>query len=119
MAADDSGERGERGPTTAHVSGRGAHGVDAPSSTAARLAALAFGTLLALAIAMCARSCAPSALARPGPVAVWAVDRDAHRLVGLDQDLIVARQVRVERPLEVEACADGGAWVLRSADGTA
>jgi hypothetical protein len=55
---------------------------------------------------------------RPGPVVLWTTDRDAHRVYGLDADLLVARRVELDWPLEVESCRDGGAWVLRSGDGT-
>jgi len=57
--------------------------------------------------------------AQPGPVAVWTADRDAQRLFGLDADLIVARRIAVDWPLEVETTRDGGLWVLRSDDGQA
>jgi hypothetical protein len=57
--------------------------------------------------------------APPGPVAVWTADRDAHRVFGLDADLILARRIVADWPLEVEATHDGGLWVLRSDDGQA
>lgn len=50
----------------------------------------------------------------PGAIAVWATDRDAHQVYGLDLDLILARSIPLGWPLEVEACDSGGAWVLRS-----
>jgi hypothetical protein len=52
-----------------------------------------------------------------GDTAFWAVDRDAHRLYGLDRDLLIGRAVPVDYPLEVEPVPDGGTWVLRSANG--
>jgi hypothetical protein len=55
----------------------------------------------------------------PGPTVFWTVDRDAHRLYGLDRDLLIERAVPVDFPLEVETVADGGTWVLRSETGVA
>jgi hypothetical protein len=43
---------------------------------------------------------------------VWAVDRDAGQLVGLDARLYVQVLRPIELPLAVRARADGGAWVL-------
>lgn len=50
----------------------------------------------------------------PPPVRTWAADRDAHRVYGLDADLVVQRVVDAGWPLAVEARDDGGLWVLRS-----
>lgn len=55
--------------------------------------------------------------AAPGETVLWAVDRDASRLYGLDRDLLVGRAVPVDHPLEVEPVSDGGTWVLRSGSG--
>ncbi len=55
----------------------------------------------------------PGAAAR---VAVWATDRDAGRVIGLDRDLLVAQSIAVRAPTEVEARPDGGAWVVSSLD---
>lgn len=54
----------------------------------------------------------------PGPVALWATDRDGGVVYGLDANLIVARQVQLAWPVEVEACRDGGAWALRAGNGS-
>jgi hypothetical protein len=48
------------------------------------------------------------------PVRYWAADRDAHRVSGLDVQLVVRRTLDCGWPREVEARADGGVWVLRS-----
>lgn len=50
----------------------------------------------------------------PGDVAVWAADRDASRVFGLDADLRLARRIPVDWPLDVEPAHDGGLWVLRA-----
>jgi len=42
----------------------------------------------------------------------WAVDREADAAYVLDENLILARCVRVRRPVEVCATRDGGAWIL-------
>src|SRR6188768_1287218 len=55
----------------------------------------------------------------PKPVRYWAADRDAHRVCGLDAELIVRRTLDCGWPREVEARADGGLWVLRSGGPTA
>lgn len=74
-------------------------------------AALGVATALAISAARFPHG-GPSA---PGPVAVWTADRDASRVFGLDADLFVARRLHVDFPLDVEACRDGGLWVMRSA----
>ncbi len=81
---------------------------------------LGSGALLALCVSLIEGSRSDvhaPALPSPGPVAAWAVDRDAQELCGLDEDLVLARSVRIGRPLAVRACSDGGAWVLRSTSG--
>lgn len=78
-----------------------------------RVAWAALGVVTALAVS--AARFPPAGPSAPGPVAVWAVDRDASRVFGLDADLFVARRMHVDHPLDVEACRDGGLWVLRSA----
>jgi hypothetical protein len=52
-----------------------------------------------------------------GPVAVWVADRDGHELVGLDAELFVAARRPLRFPVEVEARADGGIWVLSAPRG--
>lgn len=78
-----------------------------------RVAWAALGVATALAVT--AARFPPSGPGAPGPVAVWTADRDASRVFGLDADLFVARRMHVDYPLDVEACRDGGLWVLRSA----
>jgi hypothetical protein len=80
------------------------------------------GALLALAASLLrgatrdpSRELAGHALAPAGEVALWAADRDAGELCGLDEDLILARRVALDRPFAVRALSDGGAWVLRAA----
>lgn len=48
---------------------------------------------------------------------MWITDRDAGRVYGLDRDLLVVRELPLRAPIEVEACADGGAWVVSALDG--
>lgn len=67
--------------------------------------------LLPAALQLSARSRAP--------VRVWAADRDAHRVVGLDGDLIAVRELQLAWPVAVAPRADGGLWVLRSGNATA
>lgn len=52
--------------------------------------------------------------AGPRPVRYWASDRDAHRVFGLDADLVTRRTIDCGWPRGVEVRADGGLWVLRS-----
>lgn len=54
----------------------------------------------------------------PGATVAWVADRDASRVFGLDADLLLARRIAVDWPLDVEPAHDGGLWVLRSAAGT-
>lgn len=84
------------------------------------LGGLGAGALLALAASLIGgpRSESDERALRPvGPVAAWAVDRDAQELVGLDADLLLARRVPLDWPISVRALRDGGAWVLRSSQG--
>ncbi len=83
---------------------------------AASLFALGTGALLACLLALAGTS---GAIAPPGEVAAWVADRDAGRVFGLDRDLLIARRIPVDWPLDVEPAPDGGLWVLRSAAGTA
>ena len=77
-----------------------------------------FGGGAALAVVFALTRDMQAAPAPPGETVLWAVDRDAHKLYGLDRDLLIERRVPVDWPLEVEATADGGTWILRSEDGT-
>jgi hypothetical protein len=69
-----------------------------------------------------AASLLPAAVqtARPASprVSVWVADRDASRIVGLDADLLPAREHALGWPLAVEPRDDGGLWVLRSGNAT-
>lgn len=55
---------------------------------------------------------------RAPDVRAWAADRDAHRVVGLDGNLLRVRELQLAWPLAVAARVDGGLWVLRSGNGT-
>lgn len=79
---------------------------------------LGAGAFLCLAGALIAGASQVAGSTR-GPVHVWAADRDAHRVVGLDRGLFVVREIAIGWPLAVESRADGGLWVLRSGNGTA
>lgn len=76
-----------------------------------------FGGGAAIAVLVAMTRDMNAAPAPAGETVLWAVDRDAHRLYGLDRDLLIGRAVPVDFPLEVEAVRDGGTWVLRSEDG--
>lgn len=70
------------------------------------------------ALASLAASSLQSSGSVEAPVRVWAADRDAQRLVGLDGNLIAVREIPIGWPLAVEARDDGGLWVLRSGNAT-
>ena len=76
-----------------------------------RLAAAGAGALLAVGLSL-ARARHEPALPPPGPVRWWLADRDADELCGLDEDLVLSRRVRIEKPCRVRSTPDGGAWVL-------
>lgn len=78
-----------------------------------------FGVGAALAVAFALMNDPHASPAPPGPVAVWTADRDASRVFGLDRDLVVARRIAIDYPLEVECASEGGLWVLRSSGGQA
>lgn len=79
---------------------------------------LGAGALLAVGAALIGASRGGSASPAPGPVALWATDRDAHELYGLDENLVITRSVQLGWPLLVRACTGGGVWVLRSGNST-
>jgi hypothetical protein len=78
---------------------------------------LGAGALCALALGAIRAAGAGSAPASTA-VALWATDRDAGALYTLDADLMVTRTIACGWPLQASACRDGGAWVLRSGNGT-
>ena len=53
---------------------------------------------------------------QPARVAVWLSDRDGDQVYGLDRELLVVSSVALRAPIEVEARADGGAWIVSSID---
>jgi hypothetical protein len=59
----------------------------------------------------------PGRASNAGPLAFWVADRDGCAVYGLDEDLVLARRVRIEWPTAVAGRPDGGAWVLRSSSG--
>jgi len=71
------------------------------------------GALAALGLALAGGALRRTQLAAPGPVALWAADRDAGRLYGLDAELILARTIPLEAPLELARASDGRLFVLR------
>jgi hypothetical protein len=98
------------------------HSVDHPAPTPRSPLARQFGWFgvgAALALLLTLMRDMQAGPAPPGPVALWAADRDAQRVFGLDADLIVARRIAVDWPLQLEPTRDGGLWVLRSDDGHA
>lgn len=76
-----------------------------------------FGGGAALAVLVAVTRDMHAAPAPAGETVLWTVDRDAHRLYGLDRNVLIGRAVPVDFPLEVEPVHDGGTWVLRSEDG--
>jgi hypothetical protein len=52
----------------------------------------------------------------PGPVTVWAADRGASRVYGLDANCIVARAIDVGSPLRVVSAGERGVWIVRARD---
>ncbi len=50
----------------------------------------------------------------PGPVTVWAADRGASRVYGLDADCIVARAIDIGSPLRVVSAGERGVWIVRA-----
>jgi len=75
---------------------------------------LGLGTLIATFVAALVDRGDADAAAVPRATALWAADRDGSRVCTLDARLIVERSIPCREPLEVRACADGGAWVLRA-----
>ncbi len=53
-----------------------------------------------------------------GGAVFWACDRDAGRLVGLDQDLFETTSLQARAPLFVEACRAGGVWFSDAIEAT-
>lgn len=87
--------------------------------TRRRWAAFGAGAALFLVWEVAQRALAGPPLPPPGPVAFWAADRLAQRVIALDGELGVVRRLALDWPADVEPCADGGLWVLRSSDGSA
>ncbi|TDJ70862.1 MAG: hypothetical protein E2O39_09340 [Planctomycetota bacterium] len=88
------------------------------SSCSVRLHSSAFlGLGLALAAVGGARWFPRTARLHGVEVAVWATDRGGNRLVGLDRELFVVREITVRAPVEVEPAPGGGAWVLSAVEG--
>jgi hypothetical protein len=75
---------------------------------------LGIGTLIATFVAALVDRGDADDAAVPRATALWAADRDGSRVCTLDARLIVERSIACPEPLEVRACADGGAWVLRA-----
>lgn len=69
--------------------------------------------MAALGFALAGGALRRTQLAAPGPLALWAADRDAGRLYGLDADLILARTIRMAAPLALARSSDGRLFVLR------
>jgi hypothetical protein len=72
------------------------------------------GALAALALALAGGALRRTELAPPGPVALWAADRDAGLVYGLDEELILACRVRLPAPLALARARDGRLFVLRA-----
>jgi hypothetical protein len=86
----------------------------ATTSVLATAAWLALGGALAAAVeAMSAIGGEPPRTA----ARYWAADRDARRVVGLDENLFVVASLPADWPVRLEARGDGGLWVARAASG--
>src|SRR5262245_1828948 len=73
------------------------------------------GVLAALGLGLARGMLREAELEPPGPVAVWAIDRDAGRLYGLDADLILARSLPLSSPpIEIACTPAGRVFVLRA-----
>jgi hypothetical protein len=77
------------------------------------------GVLAALCVAIGVGATRRAQLAPPGPVRVWAADRDGCELYALDADLILAQRTALGWPLELARARDGGLYVLRAVGGSA
>jgi hypothetical protein len=68
--------------------------------------------MMAAALGAAFASAGAGAGVRAGPARFLVADRDASDVVALDPDLLVVRRIAVERPIEIEARADGGFWSI-------
>jgi hypothetical protein len=71
------------------------------------------GALAALGVALAGGALRRGALAPCGAVVLWAADRDANLVYGLDEDLILATRTPLAAPLELARARDGRLLVLR------
>ncbi|MBK7874373.1 MAG: hypothetical protein IPJ77_01215 [Planctomycetes bacterium] len=90
---------------------------DRSSTRTQHLSWFAGGALLAALLLLLPAAVQHSG-SRAAPVRAWVADRDAHRVLGLDGDLLRVRELQLGWPLAVAARTDGGLWVLRSGNGT-
>lgn len=72
------------------------------------------GALAALGLALAGGTLRRAELAPPGPVALWAADRDAGLVYGLDAELILACRVPLRAPLALARAGEGPLFVLRA-----
>ena len=71
------------------------------------------GALAALGLALAGGALRRGELAPCGAPVLWAADRDANLVYGLDEDLILAARVELVAPLELARASDGRLFVLR------
>jgi len=71
------------------------------------------GALAALGFALAGGALRRAELAPCGAVVLWAADRDANFVYGLDEELILATRVPLVSPLELARGRDGRVFVLR------
>jgi len=71
------------------------------------------GALAALGVALAGGALRRAELAPRGAVALWAADRDANLVYGLDEELILAARLPLVSPLELASGPDGRLFVLR------
>lgn len=112
----DTNESGEGAERSDHTTASSPTVGEQPRRSGAGAALFSAG-LGALAVCLAAFAAAEPPLVPPGDVAVWAADRDASRVYGLDSELRLARRIAVDFPLDVEPAHDGGLWVLRAETG--
>jgi len=96
--------------------GVAAEAESAGGSARRRILGLGLGALAALCAVLVRRALEGPPF-EPGAPRFWVADRDGGRVVGLDQDLFVAREWCAPWPVALAARADGMLWVLSAVDG--
>ncbi len=105
-------------PVPLHMAGEHDASTDSPGDNLAWRSLVLFGVGAALAAlgSLVSGSLLEGRLQSPGPVTVWAADRGASRVYGLDANCIVARAIDVSSPLRVASAGARGVWIVRARD---